>query len=65
MNRNRSLRQTKMRTHRLSIALSEPERALVYQSADHIGETVSGFIRDAAIRAATKTMNTASRAKAA
>jgi uncharacterized protein (DUF1778 family) len=54
-----------MRTHRLSIALSEPERALVYQSADHIGETVSGFIRDAAIRAATKTMNTASRAKAA
>jgi uncharacterized protein (DUF1778 family) len=55
----------RLRTHRLSIALSVPERALVMRSADKTGDTVSAFIRDAALRAASQTMNDTARAKAA
>lgn len=65
MQRNRSLRQMRLRTHRLSFCLSEPERALIMQCADEMGDTVSAFIRDALLRAASQTMNAASRAKAA
>ena len=48
----RSLRQQKMRTTPLSVAMSLDEREAVQTAADLQGETVSAFIRTAAVRSA-------------
>lgn len=58
-------RQLKLRTSPLSVSFSRPERDLVVQAAEQLGDTVSAFIRDAALRAASQTMNDTARAKAA
>jgi uncharacterized protein (DUF1778 family) len=55
----------KMRTSPLSVSFSLPERDLVVQAAEQLGETVSAFIRDAAVKSAIRKLNAASRAKAA
>jgi uncharacterized protein (DUF1778 family) len=58
-------RQLKLRTSPLSVSFSRPERDLVVQAAEEQGDTVSGFIRDAAVKAAIRKLNATSRAKAA
>ncbi len=65
MTAERSPRQMKMRTSPLSVSFSLPERDLVVQAAEQLGETVSAFIRDAAVKSAIRKLNAASRAKAA
>lgn len=58
-------RQLKLRTTPLSVSFSRAERDLVVQAAEQLGETVSAFIRDAAVKAAIRKLNAASRAKVA
>ena len=58
-------RQLKLRTSPLSVSFSRPERDLVVQAAEQLGDTVSAFIRDAAVRSAARKLHAASRAKAA
>ena len=65
MSAERSPRQLKMRTQPLSVAFSWSERDLVVKAADQLGDTVSGFIREAAVKAAIRKLNAASRATAA
>jgi uncharacterized protein (DUF1778 family) len=61
----RTPRQLKIRTSPLSVSFSLPERDLVVRAADTQGDTVSGFIREAAVKAAIRKLNAASRAEAA
>jgi uncharacterized protein (DUF1778 family) len=65
MTAERSPRQMKMRTSPLSVSFSLPERDLVVEAAFQQGDTVSGFIREAAVKAAIRKIAAASRAKAA
>lgn len=58
-------RQLKLRTSPLSVSFSRPERDLVVQAAERQGDSVSGFIREAAVKAAIRKLNAASRSTAA
>lgn len=58
-------RQLKLRTSPLSVSFSRPERDLVVQAAFRQGDSVSGFIREAAVKAAIRKLNAASRSTAA
>lgn len=54
MRDGRTLRQLKMRTTPLSVSFSQIERDDVQNAASAQGETVSAFIRAAAIKAAAR-----------
>ena len=59
-----SPRQLKIRTTPLSVAFSVSERDAVQQAAYLAGETVSAFIRTAAVKAAMRTLSRDRRAAA-
>jgi uncharacterized protein (DUF1778 family) len=52
MNDERSPRQLKLRTSPLSVSFSVAEREAVISAAYLSGDSVSAFIRDAAVKAA-------------
>lgn len=53
----RSPRQLKLRTSPLSVSFSLPERESVQRAAELSGDSVSAFIREAAVKAAERVVS--------
>lgn len=52
-----SPRQLKLRTSPLSVSFSVPEREAVQRAAHLSGDSVSAFIRDAAVKSAERVLS--------
>lgn len=65
MAEKRTLRQLKVRTSPLSVSFSLIERDAVQDAAETEGESVSAFIRDAAVKRAARVNAKATQQRAA